>query len=311
MAAPETQPLFDWDRILSSLWHTIGQAWAEFLTRLPLIGIAVVVLALTWAITWISLRLARLLAGARARPSLVRLVERLLKLIIWALGLLLAAIIVFPGISPANAIGGLGLLSVAVGFAFRDTFENFFAGMLLLWKYPFEAGDFIESGDILGRVERINIRMTELRQTTGELLLVPNGQLFKNPVVVLTDQPERRISIMTGVAYGVDLAAALEVIDTATRDCEQVQRDRPVQVFAHGFGASGMDIEVAWWCGATPLAVRRSRSEVVVAIKAALDAAGMEIPFPYRTLTFAEPLAIAPMRDDSDEHPATSSDSGP
>lgn len=284
---------FSFERILSIIVHTIAGAWAEFLTRLPLIAIGAIILLLSWALAWASLWIAHRLVGSRARPSLLRLIERLITLAIWATGLMLAAIVVFPGISPANAIGGLGLLSVAMGFAFRDTFENFFAGMLMLWKYPFEAGDFIECGELMGRVERVHIRTTTLRQPTGELLLVPNARLFKNSVLVLTDQPERRVSITTGVAYAVDLSAALEVIKTALDGCESVMQTRPVQVFAQAFGDSGMTIEVAWWCGATPLAVRRSRSEVVVAVKAALDAAGMEIPFPYRTLTFAEPLAIA------------------
>ena len=63
-----------------------------------------------------------------------------------------------------------------------------------------------------------------------------------------------------------------------------------MQVFPQAFGASSMDIEVAWWADPTPLDIRRSRAEVVIAIKEALDNAGIEIPFPYRTLTFSEPL---------------------
>ncbi len=289
---PTADAAFSLDHILAVAVHTVAQAWTDFVARLPMLGIAVVILLLAWLLAWTSLRIARRIVGARARPSLVRVIERLIKLAIWATSLLLAVIVVFPGVSPAKALGGLGLLSVAVGLAFRDTFENFFAGMLMLWKYPFEAGDFIECGELRGRVEHVHIRMTTLREVTGELLLVPNSRLFKNPVRVLTDQPERRISIITAVAYSVDLAAALTVIESAMADCEHVMRERPPQVLAHEFGNSGMEIEVAWWCGATPLEVRRSRSAVVVAVKAALDTAGMEIPFPYRTLTFAEPLTV-------------------
>ena len=209
---------------------------------------------------------------------------------------------IFPGLSPAKALGGIGLLSVAVGFAFKDTFENFFAGTLMLWKYPFENGDFIESGDIMGRVEAINIRVTSIRRVTGELLLVPNASLFKNPVIVLTNQRVRRIHLTTGVAYDEDLAGALEIIETTVRDCESREIDYPVQVFATGFGASSMDIDVSWWCDSTPLGTRKSRNEVVVAIKTALDAAGIEIPYPYRTLTFKDSLSL----EDGRTHDASS-----
>lgn len=290
---PAAEAAFSLDRIVAIALQTATQAWTDFIARLPMLALALGIILATWLLAWTSLRVARRIAGRRARPSLLRVIERLIKLAIWATGLLLALIVVFPGVSPAKALGGLGLLSVAVGLAFRDTFENFFAGMLMLWKYPFEAGDFIECGELLGRVERVHIRMTTLREVSGELLLVPNSRLFKNPVRVLTDQPERRVSILTGVAYSVDLAAALEIVEQAVAGCEHVMRERPPQILAHGFGNSGMEIEVTWWCGSTPLAVRQSRSEVVVAVKAALDAAGMEIPFPYRTLTFAEPLTVA------------------
>ncbi|MDA3919814.1 MAG: mechanosensitive ion channel family protein [Salinisphaera sp.] len=288
------------DQFLTTIVHTLNGLWSEFVTQLPFLGIAFAIIALTWLVAWFARGVGRRFAGERARPSLLHLIERLLTLSIWAAGLLLAAVVVFPGLSPAKALGGLGLLSVAVGFAFRDTFENFFAGMLMLWKYPFEDGDFIQSNEIMGRVEHVHVRMTTIRKTTGELLLVPNSRLFKNPVEVLTDQPERRISIMTGVAYSVDLAAALAVIREAVLACEHIVAVRPVQIFAQGFGASGMDIEVTWWCDSTPLGVRRSTSEVVVAVKYALDAAGMEIPFPYRTLTFSEPLQIVTARDDDE-----------
>ncbi|MBS62427.1 mechanosensitive ion channel family protein [Salinisphaera sp.] len=280
------------DEVVASVHDTVIATWGDFVAHLPFIGISLAIIALTWLGAWLSTVFAARLTGKRTRPSLRRLIDRLLSLGIWALGLTLAAVVVFPGLSPAKALGGLGLLSVAVGFAFKDTFENFFAGMLMLWKYPFESGDFIESGEIMGRVERVNVRVTHIRQVTGELLIVPNASLFKNSVLVLTNQRVRRIHVATGVAYDEDLAAALEVIETAVRACESRVKDYPVQVFATGFGSSSMDIDVSWWCDSTPLGARKSRNEVVVAIKAALDQAGIEIPYPYRTLHFRGPIPV-------------------
>ena len=68
--------------------------------------------------------------------------------------------------------------------------------------------------------------------------------------------------------------------------------DRAVEIFPSGFGASSVDIDVTWWTDADPRSIRRSTGEVVTAVKGALDAADIEIPFPYRTLTFKEPLPI-------------------
>ena len=68
---------------------------------------------------------------------------------------------------------------------------------------------------------------------------------------------------------------------------------RPVQIFAREFNSSSIDFEVTWWTGSKPVDERRSRDEVVAAVKRALDEAGIEIPFPYRTLTFKEPLSLS------------------
>ena len=179
-----------------------------------------------------------------------------------------------------------------MGLAFKDIFENFFAGILLLWRFPFENGDFIECEGLLGKVEDVQLRMTLIRKTSGELIVVPNSFLFKHPVDVLTDRPKRRLTVLAGVAYGEDVAQSVAVIEKAVRGCQTVAGDWPVEIFPQGFGASSIDIEVTWWTDPTPLDFRKSRGEVVTAVKKALDEAGIEIPFPYRTLTFKEPLQV-------------------
>jgi small-conductance mechanosensitive channel len=68
------------------------------------------------------------------------------------------------------------------------------------------------------------------------------------------------------------------------------KKDEEIQIFPQAFGSSSIDIEVAWWTDPLPVDIRRSRAEVVTAVKSALDDAGIEIPFPYRTLTFKESL---------------------
>ena len=123
-------------------------------------------------------------------------------------------------------------------------------------------------------------------------MLVPNAILFKNSTYVVTDRDERRTTIMCGVAYGEDVDEARDVIKQAVEDVEDVLSDKPVEIFAQSFGDSSIDFEVTWWTGSKPLDVRQSRDKVVAAVKRALDDAGIEIPFPYRTLTFSEPLPL-------------------
>lgn len=286
------------EEVTASLQDTLLLIWADFVNQLPYIAGGLLVLL----ITWIVVRLVSWLVGgalrrSRMRGSIRELMLRLISIGIWTLGVLLAAMVVFPGLTPTRALGGMGLVSVAVGLAFRDIFENFFAGVLILWRFPFEDGDFIECEGIVGRVEKVTVRMTRIRLTTGELTVVPNSFLFKNPVQVLTNQPRRRVTVITGVAYDEDVAASVKVIEQALQGCSTVKQDLPIQVFPQGFGASSIDIEVTWWTDPEPVDIRRSRGEVVTAVKRALDEAGIEIPFPYRTLTFKEPLTTRRLAD--------------
>ncbi|MDF1740056.1 MAG: mechanosensitive ion channel family protein [Verrucomicrobiales bacterium] len=278
--------------VTDTLQDTVGSVWATFIERLPFIVAGIVVLIATAIVVSIFTRLLNkfLRRNESMRDSLRDLLGRLASIALWFVGLTIAAIVVFPGIDLAKALGGLGLLSVAVGLAFQDIFENFFAGILLLWRFPFEKGDFIECGDVEGKVADIQIRMTLIRKSTGELIIVPNSYLFKNPVEVLTDKPLRRVHITAGVGYGEDVAASTRVIIDALESCESVSTRKPVEVYPSGFGASSVDIDVAWWTDSKPGDVRRSKGEVITSIKVALDEAGIEIPFPYRTLTFSEPL---------------------
>ena len=186
----------------------------------------------------------------------------------------------------------MGLGSVAIGFAFKDIFENFFAGVLILWKYPIEKGDVIEHAGNVGKVEEITIRNTLIRKSDGELVVAPNASLFKSNVEVLTNRPKRRVRIMCGVAYSEDVAEAREIIRAAVSDCESISGRKSVEVFANEFADSSINFEIAWWTGSAPVEIRMSRDEVIEAVKKALDNASIEIPFPYTTLTFNEPLSV-------------------
>jgi small-conductance mechanosensitive channel len=270
-----------------------------FWETLPLLLVAFVVLGLTWAVSRFgALLTGRVLARLRLRRSLIEVLQMLFSIGVWIFGIMIALTVVFPSMTPGRIVTAIGLGSIAVGLAFKDIFENFIAGMLILFREPFRLGDYIECEEIDGRVEEITIRDTHVRQTDGQRIVMPNAMLFKSPVTVRTDRDIRRTTIICGVAYGEDVDEARDVIERAVKAVESVRDDQPVQIFAQGFGSSSIDFEVTWWTGSKPVDIRRSRDQVVAAVKRALDQAGIEIPFPYRTLTFKHPLPSSRSRPD-------------
>lgn len=260
---------------------------------LPNLAIALAVLLVTWVAAKFALRIANLLIGrTRLRPSLRNLVDTMVKLAIWLFGLMIALTILMPGLTPASLVAGLGIGAVAIGFAFQDIFENFLAGVLIMVREKMRIGDVIECEGITGKVEHITLRETHVRKLSGELTIVPNSILFKNPVEIFTDDLKRRHEVVAGVSYDTDLDQAAAVIRKAVESVEQVDKDLPIDVFAMEFNASSVDFNVRWWAGSTPRNMHESRDAVVRAIKRALDDAGIEIPFPYVTHTFKEALPI-------------------
>ncbi|QNE04810.1 mechanosensitive ion channel family protein [Croceicoccus marinus] len=260
---------------------------------LPSLAIGLVIILLTWLVAKIAVRItARLSARAHLRESLRTLISTVTTVGVWLVGLMIAATIVLPGLEPAGLIAGLGLGTVAIGFAFQDIFENFLAGVLIMLRENMEIGDLIEVEGVLGRVESITLRETHIRQLSNELTIMPNAMLFKNPVQILTDAHIRRDELTVGVSYDTDLDHAMEVIKGALVGIEAIDDDKPVSVFAWSYGASSVDFLVQWWSDARPRDRRETKSDVVRAIKRALDDAGIEIPFPYVTHTFKEPVPL-------------------
>jgi small-conductance mechanosensitive channel len=287
------QPL----KILLEQLREMARAGIEIL---PQLLISISILFVTYLLAKLIRSIARrLFKRTKMRKSLVNLLILLSSLSVWVFGIMIAAIILFPNLTPTKMLAGLGIGSVAIGFAFKDIFENFLSGILILLRREMRIGDFIECEGLEGKVENILVRETHIRQTDGQLVMVPNSMLFKNPLTILTDIADRRITVICGVAYKEDVDEAREVIRKAVLKCKSVISDsRKVEIFAQEFADSSINYEVTWWTGSTPLEVRISRDEVVAAVKRALDDAGIEIPFPYRTLTFDESLKIESQKTD-------------
>ncbi len=275
--------------MIETLLDQLNTMGVEFVRSLPSFAIALIIIIVTAIIARFATGIAQKIIGhTDLRPSLRQLVETLVRLGVWLLGLLIAAIVVFPGLTAGSLIAGLGIGAVAIGFAFQDIFENFLAGVLIMVREKMRIGDVIECEGIMGKVEHISLRETHIRALSGELTVVPNSILFKNPVEILTDTEQRRHDVVIGVSYDTDLDDAAEVIRKAVSDVELVDAQKGVDIFAQEFNSSSVDFLVRWWSGSSPRNGRESKDKVIRAIKRALDEAKIEIPFPYITHTFKE-----------------------
>ena len=280
----------DYVTTLQKQLEAMGKA---FVQALPTLAIALVIILMTFVVARFAVKIADKISGRSAiRPDLKQLLDTLVRLAIWTIGLLIALTVAVPSFTPAGAFASLGVGALAIGFAFQDIFENFLAGVLIMLRDKMNISDVIECEGIIGRVEKITLRETHIRQLSNELTVVPNSMLFKNPVKILTDATIRRNEIVVGVSYDTDLEQAEKVILGAVEALEHINKDKPILVVAQEFNASSVDFLVQWWADSAPHDLRITKSDVVKAVKRALDDAGIEIPFPYVTNTFKEPLPL-------------------
>ena len=175
--------------------------------------------------------------------------------------------------------------------------------MIILARKKMRIGDVIECDGVFGRIEDIQIRETHVRDTDGELIIVPNAFLFKNPLEIQTDQGLRRQELVVGVDYDSDMRKVRDALQSAIESCDTVSKDKETEVKCVGFGGSSIDFKLLWWADSQPKSQRGTYDEVAFAVKDALDEARVTIPFPQSTLSFREeayPVKIASSQEGED-----------
>ncbi len=277
----------------------------SFLETLPRLGIALIVLFVFWIIARIvRMVLRRLLAGHQT-PSFERVMSKLGGWIVLGLGFLVAMAVAFPSVQPVDLLAGLGIFSVAVGFAFQDILENTLAGVLLLFRQPFESGDQIDVQGQTGTVEAITIRETRMKTFDGRMVIIPNRDVYKSVIVVQTHYEVRRLNFVVGVAYENDAAEARQVVVDALASVEGIRSDPAPEALINQLNVSTVDIDAQFWTESPQHNARVVLDEAIRAVKAALDSKGIEMPADIVALQ-ATPSFKAALQNEAEVTPAGS-----
>ena len=215
------------------------------------------------------------------------LMASIFKVIVLSVGVFIALDFMGLKSTVTSLLAGAGIVGLAIGFAFQDMTENLIAGIAMGIRKPFKAGDVIETDNVFGSVHSINLRNTLVESFYGQLILVPNKILFRNVLRNYSTLGVRRIEVPVGISYADDIEKASEVIVDKINQFDFVIRKNETAVYAEGFGDSSINLLVWFWIkypGEPDFMTVRHKG--VVAVKQALDAADISIPFPIRTLDF-------------------------
>jgi small-conductance mechanosensitive channel len=261
--------------------------WLDgFVRLLPNIGVAIIVAIIFYFLAKLARNIILKSTKSNNRENLGQVLGGFVKWVIFAVGIMLALTIVVPSLKPGDLIAGLGVSSVAIGFAFKDILQNWLAGLLILLRQPFEIGDQIVVNGFEGTVERIETRATIIKQYDNERVVVPNSDIYTNAVKVKTANELRRSQYDIGVGYGDDLQEATDVIRKTLENIEGIDKEKGVDVLPWDLAASWITVRVRWWTDSQRSEVVKVHARVIREVKEALDAAKIDMPYDTKVHLF-------------------------
>lgn len=179
-------------------------------------------------------------------------------------------------------LAAAGILGIVIGFAAQTSVSNIISGFFLIADKPFEIGEAIEIEGQGGYVLDISLLSTRIRTFDNRYMRIPNSTVANARIVNLSRYEIRRLDISVGIAYKENIQKALEVVDSVIKGNENVLMEPEPMTIITQFGESSIDLEIRVWIQRSVLFT--ARSELIKEIKNAFDDAGIEIPFPHRTV---------------------------
>ncbi|RZG29280.1 mechanosensitive ion channel family protein, partial [Acinetobacter baumannii] len=268
-----------------------------FWERVPYICIAIVVFLIFWLLTKLFKFFVRKTLENRSytRQNLVLVLNRVGSTAILFFGFLIALVIMIPGFTPGQLMSALGIGSVAIGFAFKDIFQNLLSGILILLSEPFRIGDSIVVNSLEGTVEDIQIRATFLRSPDGRRIVIPNATVYTSALTVNTAYQQRRCEFVVGIGYDDDEQKAKQIILDILNNDRNVLSQPAFSVNVTALADFSVNLTVRWWVDTTETDISSSISNIQAQVKQAFNENDIDIPYPIQELKMvSNPPALNP-----------------
>ncbi|MFB6208172.1 MAG: mechanosensitive ion channel family protein [Candidatus Nanohaloarchaea archaeon] len=247
------------------------------------LGIAAGVLVAAWAANKASnILISRSIKRKHGDPHAIRTAQRLSAYVTFG-----AAVVVILGVFgvPLSALGTtIGLIGLGLSFALKDIIANFVSGLMILINKPFKIGDQIEVEGEAGTVKDIRVRATDVKTYDGRKVVVPNSTLYSDIVINNTAYTRRRFDVIVGVGYNDDIESAKDLGMEALEEAEHVMKDPEPEILVSELGDSSVNLKLRGWTNPQRADMNRASSEVTQKVKEKYDEAGIDIPFPIRTV---------------------------
>jgi small-conductance mechanosensitive channel len=258
---------------------------AKSFEYLPIAIIALTLIFLTYFMQklWVKV-VSRGFEKIGLRSTLKELAKKLISVGIWSIGIIIVCPLLFPSVTFGHLFTALGLSTVAIGFALKDVFENFIAGIMILARETFTINDLIACNNFEGRVEKITIRDTHIRRSDGHRVIIPNAILYKNPVKVSSPVEQYRITLSCTISYENAVETVKNAIEKAIKKTPHLCDKNKTNVYAQNFSSGAIDYQIEIWLSKS-IPQNQCIHSLICQIQSALKAAHITIMQPYFSIS--------------------------
>jgi len=299
----EVAPTTVWD--FDPTFQVLNDLARGLVRLLPLIVVAVVVIALSWIFARLTVYVLRRRLLALSLSRLLReVLARAGGIVVMLVGLYLVLRIAGLTQLALTVVGGTGLIGLVLGIAFRDITENFLASLFLSLQQPFREGDLVEVANITGYVQRLTSRTTVLLTLDGNQVQVPNSTVFKSTIRNFTSNPNRREDFMVGIGYDDSISFAQEVALKVLAEHPAVLNEPEPLVLVDNLGSSTVNLRVYFWLDGGRHSWAKVKSSVIRLVKRAFQDSGISLPDEARELIFPHGVPVRMMESEGAAEPA-------
>ncbi len=265
------------------------EGWLDsFISLIPNMAVTLLLLVIFLVLAKFGSKLfKKLFSKTSNNKALEQLFSTVIYAAILSIGLFIMLGVLGLNKALTSILAGIGVIGLALGFAFQDIAANFLSGIILAFRRPFKIGDIIETKDIMGKVTRTNLRDTVIETFQGQEVYIPNKDFLQHAFYNFSALEKRRIDIAVGVSYADDLDQVEEVVLGVIKNLDGIiDKDNIVFDYAE-FDTSSINFNIRFWIKypGDPNYFNM-KSKAIKAIKSAFHEQDITIPFPIRTLDF-------------------------
>lgn len=286
--------------------NTIGKAFTQLIDKLegwlsaiiqniPNLILALLVMLTAYFVAKYTRKIVLKLVKQRVnQKSIANIIAKISAVVVVMAGLFLALGILNLSKMLTSLLAGAGVVGLAIGLALQGTLSNTFAGVVISFRKRIQLGNWVETNGYSGEVIDVNLKEFVLKEADNNIVVIPNKMILENPLKNYSLTTRMRVFLECGVGYESDLEEVQQLTKNVIANTfDQVESPDDVEFYYTEFGDSSINYLCRFWIDAESMLEKlRAKTKAIIEIKKAYDKAGINIPFPIRTLEFNNKLSV-------------------